>query len=212
MRLIIARCEVRYSGRLDAMLPEAIRLLVIKSDGSVYNTHPADGSSAAGEGEGGQAIGAYSAEADARDPEPYVLDSTSTDYPPHIATLYLQLPHLDPRVAGLARQVTTSRTSTSRPQARTPGRPPRARTSRPTTWAQLRSLARSRPRRRRPHRRALPRPTTPSRRRSRSSRVSSHLAGPSASHSSCAATDGCPRRPSTSRQTKGAGFLPCSLF
>jgi hypothetical protein len=35
MRLIIARCEVRYSGRLDAMLPEAVRLLVIKSDGSV---------------------------------------------------------------------------------------------------------------------------------------------------------------------------------
>src|SRR5438445_70138 len=64
------------------------RILEIKSDGSVYNAHPADGSSAAGEGEGGQAIGAYSAEADARDPEPYVLDSTSTDYPAHIATLY----------------------------------------------------------------------------------------------------------------------------
>jgi RecB family endonuclease NucS len=35
MRLIIARCEVRYSGRLDALLPEALRLLMIKSDGSV---------------------------------------------------------------------------------------------------------------------------------------------------------------------------------
>jgi RecB family endonuclease NucS len=35
MRLIVARCEVRYSGRLDAVLPEALRLLVIKSDGSV---------------------------------------------------------------------------------------------------------------------------------------------------------------------------------
>src|ERR671926_1778772 len=35
MRLIVARCEVRYSGRLHAVLPEALRLLMIKSDGSV---------------------------------------------------------------------------------------------------------------------------------------------------------------------------------
>src|ERR1700754_5116347 len=35
MRLIVARCEVRYSGRLDALLPEALRLLMVKSDGSV---------------------------------------------------------------------------------------------------------------------------------------------------------------------------------
>src|SRR3954465_14390273 len=35
MRLIVARCEVRYSGRLSAVLPEALRLLVIKADGSV---------------------------------------------------------------------------------------------------------------------------------------------------------------------------------
>lgn len=35
MRLIVARCEVRYSGRLAATLPEALRLLVIKVDGSV---------------------------------------------------------------------------------------------------------------------------------------------------------------------------------
>ncbi|MDX6655611.1 MAG: endonuclease [Solirubrobacteraceae bacterium] len=35
MRLIVARCEVRYSGRLNAVLPEALRLLMIKSDGSV---------------------------------------------------------------------------------------------------------------------------------------------------------------------------------
>ena len=37
-----------------------------------------------------------------------MLDSNSTDYPPHIATIYLQLPSLDPRVAQLARQVTAS--------------------------------------------------------------------------------------------------------
>jgi endonuclease len=35
MRLLIARCEVRYSGRLDALLPEALRLIMIKADGSV---------------------------------------------------------------------------------------------------------------------------------------------------------------------------------
>ena len=35
MRLIVARCEVRYSGRLTAVLPEALRLIMIKADGSV---------------------------------------------------------------------------------------------------------------------------------------------------------------------------------
>src|SRR5918911_56803 len=35
VRLIVARCEVRYSGRLSAVLPEALRLLMIKADGSV---------------------------------------------------------------------------------------------------------------------------------------------------------------------------------
>ena len=35
MRLIVARCEVTYTGRLNARLPEALRLLMIKADGSV---------------------------------------------------------------------------------------------------------------------------------------------------------------------------------
>jgi RecB family endonuclease NucS len=35
VRLIVARCEVRYSGRLSAVLPEAVRLLMLKADGSV---------------------------------------------------------------------------------------------------------------------------------------------------------------------------------
>jgi hypothetical protein len=35
VRLIVARCEVRYSGRLSAFLPESNRLLMLKSDGSV---------------------------------------------------------------------------------------------------------------------------------------------------------------------------------
>ena len=35
MRLIVARCEVSYSGRLSAYLPESTRLLMFKEDGSV---------------------------------------------------------------------------------------------------------------------------------------------------------------------------------
>src|SRR6266508_3415338 len=35
MRLVVARCEVLYTGRLTAILPEATRLLVFKADGSV---------------------------------------------------------------------------------------------------------------------------------------------------------------------------------
>jgi hypothetical protein len=35
MRLLVARCSVDYSGRLSAHLPEALRLLMFKADGSV---------------------------------------------------------------------------------------------------------------------------------------------------------------------------------
>jgi RecB family endonuclease NucS len=35
MRLIVARCEVSYTGRLSAYLPESTRLLILKVDGSV---------------------------------------------------------------------------------------------------------------------------------------------------------------------------------
>ena len=35
MRLVIARCSVDYRGRLDAHLPSALRLIVVKADGSV---------------------------------------------------------------------------------------------------------------------------------------------------------------------------------
>jgi endonuclease len=35
VRLLVARCEVRYSGRLNAVLPEAVRLIIFKADGSV---------------------------------------------------------------------------------------------------------------------------------------------------------------------------------
>jgi endonuclease len=35
VRILVARCEVTYTGRLTAVLPEATRLLLFKSDGSV---------------------------------------------------------------------------------------------------------------------------------------------------------------------------------
>src|SRR6478672_9332977 len=35
MRLIVARCEVAYAGRLSTTLPEAVRLLMIKPDGTL---------------------------------------------------------------------------------------------------------------------------------------------------------------------------------
>ena len=34
MRLLVARCEVLYTGRLTARLAEAVRLLMFKADGS----------------------------------------------------------------------------------------------------------------------------------------------------------------------------------
>jgi endonuclease len=35
VRLLVARCEVHYTGRLTAVLPESTRLLMLKADGSV---------------------------------------------------------------------------------------------------------------------------------------------------------------------------------
>jgi endonuclease len=35
MRLVIARCSVDYAGRLSTRLPPAVRLLIVKADGSV---------------------------------------------------------------------------------------------------------------------------------------------------------------------------------
>ena len=35
MRIVVARCSVDYDGRLTAHLPEAVRVLMVKADGSV---------------------------------------------------------------------------------------------------------------------------------------------------------------------------------
>jgi endonuclease len=34
VRLIVARCEVSYIGRVTTVLPEAVRLLMLKADGT----------------------------------------------------------------------------------------------------------------------------------------------------------------------------------
>jgi len=35
MRVVVARCSVEYDGRLGARLPEAVRLIMVKADGSI---------------------------------------------------------------------------------------------------------------------------------------------------------------------------------
>ncbi len=42
MRLVIARCSIDYTGRLSTHLPSAVRLLIVKADGSVL-VHADDG-------------------------------------------------------------------------------------------------------------------------------------------------------------------------
>src|SRR5262249_1524980 len=80
-------------------------VLDLMSAGSIF-TRRAPG--AASDSDNPPTVGAYSAESDTRNPEPYVRDSNSRDYPPRVALLYRQLPGLDPRIAPLARQVTAS--------------------------------------------------------------------------------------------------------
>jgi endonuclease len=43
VRLVVARCEVVYTGRLTAVLSEATRLLLFKADGTVMVWSDGDG-------------------------------------------------------------------------------------------------------------------------------------------------------------------------
>jgi hypothetical protein len=87
------------------------RMVELKPDGAVFNSHRMVTRNGMQEVDNPQAIGVYTAEADARDPAMFVRNSNSRDYPPHLARLYLQLPHLDPRVAALAQKITASASS-----------------------------------------------------------------------------------------------------
>jgi hypothetical protein len=77
------------------------RSVGVTPDGAFFNAQ-------LNESEMSQPINVYAADADVRNPEPFVRDSQSTDYPPRISHLYLQLPRVDPRVRDLARRVTAS--------------------------------------------------------------------------------------------------------
>lgn len=79
------------------------RVVEINPDGSIMSLRGNDADT-------GQSVSIYTAEADARNPEPLVLHSNSRDYPPRVA-MYLQLPRVDPRVRELARRITASSAS-----------------------------------------------------------------------------------------------------
>ena len=61
--------------------------------------------------EGSESIGSYTAEADTGDPERFIRDSRSENYPPRIANDLLPPPHLDPRIAELAHTAAAGATS-----------------------------------------------------------------------------------------------------
>jgi transglutaminase-like putative cysteine protease len=88
------------------------RIVQVASDSSVYN--------AFGSGdEGSPNVGVYTAEADARDPEPLVRDSTSQNYPARVSKLYRQAPPgLDPRIPELAQKIAASAGNSNYARAR----------------------------------------------------------------------------------------------
>ncbi len=101
--------NIFFLAPIPLMINGDYRMVAVSPDGVVYNSG-AFASRAVPETEAG-AIGRYSADADTRNPEPFVRNSTSTDYPPHISRLYLQLPRLDSRIAPLARRIAGSSVS-----------------------------------------------------------------------------------------------------
>ncbi|HEV2988119.1 MAG TPA: DUF3488 and transglutaminase-like domain-containing protein, partial [Candidatus Angelobacter sp.] len=89
----VAPMPVRISGPYDQ--------IVVTQQGSLYFNSDT-----------GKTIGVYYAEADTRDPEPWIQNSNSRDYPPGLELMYRQLPsRLDPRIPSLAQQITASSAS-----------------------------------------------------------------------------------------------------
>ncbi len=96
------------------LAPVAVRIngpyrsIVVAPDGSVFNVHSTFYGD--GEDEPSQNIVQYTADADTRDPQPFVQDSTSTAYPPGLALMYLQLPNgrVDRRIPELANEITAN--------------------------------------------------------------------------------------------------------
>jgi protein-glutamine gamma-glutamyltransferase len=96
----LAPVALRMSGQY--------RMVEVAQDGSVFSSH--NSFSALGDEEASANIGTYTADADTRDPRPFVRNSTSMDYPPGLALMYLQLPNgrVDHRITELARDITAN--------------------------------------------------------------------------------------------------------
>jgi protein-glutamine gamma-glutamyltransferase len=80
----------------------------VAPDGSVFLVN--EGFAAGDDDDSGQKTLTYSVDSDTRDPQPWVRNSTSTDYPPGLALMYLQLPNgrVDRRIGELARQISAN--------------------------------------------------------------------------------------------------------
>jgi protein-glutamine gamma-glutamyltransferase len=96
----LAPVALRISGQY--------RAVTVAPDGSVFNR--IDTFSGFGDEDASPNIVQYTADADTRNPDPLVLDSTSTDYPPGLALMYLQLPNgrVDRRIVELASDITAN--------------------------------------------------------------------------------------------------------
>ncbi|HET7872700.1 MAG TPA: DUF3488 and transglutaminase-like domain-containing protein, partial [Terriglobales bacterium] len=96
--------DVFFLAPVPLKLGGDYRTIAIASDGSVFSRRPAGNYFS--EAEAAQPIGLYTADADTRDPSPLIHNSISSNYPPHVSSLYLQLPRLDPRIPELAKTIT----------------------------------------------------------------------------------------------------------
>lgn len=103
--------DVFFLASMPVRLGGNYRAVSVHSDGSVTNVLHTTMAVFGSAGDNAQPIGIYFGEADTRNPEPLVRNSTSQDYPPHVAMLNMQLPHLDPRIPVLVRQITNGITS-----------------------------------------------------------------------------------------------------
>jgi transglutaminase-like putative cysteine protease len=103
--------DVFFLASMPVKVSGNYRAISVHPDGSVLNSPHSVAALFGSAGDNPQTIGIYFGEADTRNPEPLVRNSTSQDYPPHVAMLDMQLPHLDPRIPALARQITGDSTS-----------------------------------------------------------------------------------------------------
>jgi len=110
--------DIFFLAPVPMKLTGDYRVIEIGRDGAVYNAHRVMTGNVPQDADNAQPIGMYTADADTRDPAPFVRNSISRNYPPRVSSLYLQLPHVDPRVANLAREITSgSESNYARAQA-----------------------------------------------------------------------------------------------